>query len=252
MGGNGLERAVDERHDALLMSSGEGDFAEVFVGRGTEFGCEVVGGHSVARRGVRVGKGEGLALDVLEALVRTVGAHGDHGVVAEIAFTIQGYRHRSDVLTHDLAGQGVGGRTDRGDLDVAGAHGFDHGRIVRAADHLHRDTQFAAEIVRIGLIAGNGIGLVLARGNADSQFRILFAPVLAEGRGNQGERNQRGHEATARQGKHGCAPLGFRAASSAPSPSVVFRPGLPCRWQQWSRSGSRPLLFLGRHHRSAG
>ncbi|MNL35878.1 hypothetical protein D3C87_1579340 [compost metagenome] len=184
------------------MAAREGDFTEIFVGAGLEFGRQIVGRNGVARGRVGIGKGKGLALDVLKALIGAVSAHGDHRVVAEIAFVIERDSDRSNVFAHHLAGQGISGRTDGGEVHVPRTHGLDDGCVVGAAHDIDWHAELGAQVSGIGLGAGDGISFILARRYPDGEFGILLPPILGGGDGNEGGRDQYGRKAAAHEGEH--------------------------------------------------
>ena len=144
-----------------------------------------VTGNVVTRGGIGVDQGYVLAFEIFDFLVRRVGLHVKHRVVAFDAALVH-FDGKGRSLDANHASTGIRGRSVVRDMDLLGALAFDHGGVVTGNTQLDRYADLAGQVRDEVTIALGHHGSVFIRNAGKHQLRVFGFPVLGLGRSHQG------------------------------------------------------------------
>src|SRR5271165_5044926 len=158
--------------------------------------CQVEPGGVVAGGRIWIDKADGLALEVVNVLVRAVGLDVDDRVITDRTVIVAGGDKRLGLDAREIRGR-VGRGAVIGDLDVAGALTLDDRCIVVRQPQFDRHAELLGQILDKGSVAIADAGGVLGRHDGKGQLRVLALPVGGSGRARGANDSGGGNEQVA-------------------------------------------------------
>ena len=136
-----------------------------------------VTGNVVTRGGIGVDQGYVLAFEIFDFLVRRVGLHVKHRVVAFDAALVH-FDGKGRSLDANHASTGIRGRTVVRDVDLLGALAFDHGGVVTGNTQFDGHADFARQVRNEVAVSFSHHGCVFVRDAGKYQLGVFGFPVL--------------------------------------------------------------------------
>lgn len=136
-----------------------------------------IAGRDVAGGRVRIGEGQALALEIVDAAVRAVRPDDDHRMVARESIAVRLHGQGLDLAAGHEPRLRARRGAEAGELELTRLESLDRPRVVGGVVHPQLHAQRPLHVGQEPLVPGHAIGLVLAADHADVELGKASAPV---------------------------------------------------------------------------